>query len=83
MMSELKSTAMAKMPDPELNVGESTTYTDPDAERSYVRKIDFIVLPTLCLVSSRTRWTRIYKIYLLTSRLVRSHRCTFLTAWIG
>lgn len=55
MMSELKFTAMAKMPDAELNVGESTTYTDPDAERSYVRKIDFIVLPTLCLVSSRTR----------------------------
>lgn len=54
MMSELKSTAMAKIPDAEVNVGESTTmYTDPVAERSYVRKIDFIVLPTLCLVSSQ------------------------------
>lgn len=54
MMSEFKSTAMAKMPDAELNVGENTTYTDPEAERSYVRKIDFIVLPTLCLVRSQT-----------------------------
>lgn len=50
MMSELKSTATAKVADPEVNVGETTTYTDRDAERSYVRKIDFIVLPTLCLV---------------------------------
>ncbi|KAJ5927570.1 Major facilitator superfamily domain general substrate transporter [Penicillium verrucosum] len=48
-MSELKSTTVAKMPDAESNVGESTTYTDYKAERSYVRKIDFIVLPTLCL----------------------------------
>lgn len=51
MMSELKSTAMAKVPDHEINIGESTAYTDPEGERSYVRKIDFIVLPTLCLVS--------------------------------
>lgn len=54
MMSELKPTAIAKGPDAELNIGESTTYTDPEAERSYVRKIDFLVLPTLCLVSFQT-----------------------------
>ncbi|KAJ6185147.1 hypothetical protein N7519_006448 [Penicillium mononematosum] len=40
---------MGKPPDPEVNIGESTTYTDSSAEKSYVRKIDFIVLPTLCL----------------------------------
>lgn len=61
-MSELKPTTVAKMPDAESNVGESTTYTDPKAERSYVRKIDFIVLPTLCLVSSQTSWTWVYEI---------------------
>lgn len=53
-MSELKSATMAKILDAEVNVGQSTTYIDPEAERSYVRKIDFIVLPTLCLVSSQT-----------------------------
>ncbi|EKV11629.1 Allantoate permease, putative [Penicillium digitatum] len=40
---------MAKVPNPEVNIVESTVYTDPEAERSYLRKIDFIVLPTLCL----------------------------------
>ncbi|KGO77104.1 Major facilitator superfamily domain, general substrate transporter [Penicillium italicum] len=49
-MSELKQSEMAKVPDPEVNIAESTTYTDPEAERSYVRKIDFIVLPILCLM---------------------------------
>ncbi|KAJ5807616.1 Major facilitator superfamily domain general substrate transporter [Penicillium robsamsonii] len=50
MMSEEKSTEVAKVADAEVNVGESTMYTDPEAERSYVMKIDFIVLPTLCLM---------------------------------
>jgi hypothetical protein len=36
---------------PEVNNGESTPYTDREAERSYVKKIDYIVLPVLCLVS--------------------------------
>ena len=50
-ISELKSSEMAKVPNPEVNIVESTVYTDPEAERSYLRKIDFIVLPTLCLVN--------------------------------
>lgn len=48
-MAESKVTR-AEMPDPEVNMGEST-YLDPEAEKSYVKKIDFIVLPLLCLVS--------------------------------
>ncbi|CAG7925838.1 unnamed protein product [Penicillium olsonii] len=46
-MAESKVTR-AEMPDPEVNMGEST-YLDPEAEKSYVKKIDFIVLPLLCL----------------------------------
>jgi hypothetical protein len=49
-MSESKSFDV-KVPDPEFNNGESTPYTDNEAERSYVKKIDYIVLPVLCLVS--------------------------------
>lgn len=50
-MSESKSYSGVKIPDPEVNNGESTPYTDREAERSYVKKIDYIVLPVLCLVS--------------------------------
>lgn len=81
-MSELKPSEMAKVPDPEVNIAESTTYTDPEAERSYVRKIDFIVLPTLCLVNLST-YRLGYWGSLLTLRLVSSLRCTSLTVWIG
>ncbi|KAJ5177369.1 uncharacterized protein N7500_000068 [Penicillium coprophilum] len=49
-MSEMKQNDGGKVVDPEVNIGESTIYTDTAAERSYVRKIDFIVLPTLCLM---------------------------------
>ena len=48
-MSESKVPGV-EVPDAEVNVGE-TAYLDSEAERSYVRKVDFIVLPVLCLVS--------------------------------
>ncbi|PYI09266.1 MFS general substrate transporter [Aspergillus sclerotiicarbonarius CBS 121057] len=35
--------------EPAMKAGESTIYIDRDAERSYVRKVDFCVLPLLCL----------------------------------
>ncbi|KAJ5782080.1 hypothetical protein N7457_003854 [Penicillium paradoxum] len=47
-MTESKS--IEKVSDPEVHLGETTTYTDPEAEKSFVKKIDFIVLPTLCLM---------------------------------
>lgn len=53
IMSESKS--IEKLRAPDVNVGDSTTYTDSEAEKSFVRKIDFIVLPTLCLVRAQCR----------------------------
>ncbi|KAJ5338931.1 hypothetical protein N7452_005659 [Penicillium brevicompactum] len=47
-MSESKVPGV-EVPDAEVNVGE-TAYLDSEAERSYVRKVDFIVLPVLCLM---------------------------------
>ncbi|KAJ5981749.1 hypothetical protein N7499_009197 [Penicillium canescens] len=49
-MSETKSYAGVKFPDPEVNNGECTPYADSEAERAYVKKIDYIVLPVLCLM---------------------------------
>jgi hypothetical protein len=51
-MTESKIHPSVKVPNPEVNMGESTVYTDSEAERSYVKKIDFVVLPVLCLVGS-------------------------------
>jgi hypothetical protein len=51
-MSKSKIGASVKVPDLEVNTGGRSLYTDCEAERSYVKKIDFIVLPVLCLVSS-------------------------------
>jgi hypothetical protein len=50
-MSEKKSYDGVIIHDPEVNNGECTPYTDSEAERAYVKKIDYIVLPVLCLVS--------------------------------
>ncbi|OJJ68433.1 hypothetical protein ASPBRDRAFT_133237 [Aspergillus brasiliensis CBS 101740] len=36
--------------EPAMKSGESSIYIDRDAERSYVRKVDFYVLPLLCLM---------------------------------
>lgn len=44
-----------EVPDFEVNMGESA-YRDAGAEKSYVRKIDFIVLPLLCLVGQTPRF---------------------------
>ncbi|KAJ5951683.1 uncharacterized protein N7479_010096 [Penicillium vulpinum] len=63
MMSELKSIEMAKVPYPEVDTGQTISYTDTEGERSYVRKIDFIVLPTLCLVGHLACETQLMEIF--------------------
>ncbi|CAI7623063.1 unnamed protein product [Penicillium bialowiezense] len=47
-MSESKVPGVG-MPDQEVNIGENA-YIDPEAEKSFVKKVDFIVLPLLCLM---------------------------------
>ncbi|GES65217.1 MFS general substrate transporter [Aspergillus terreus] len=43
-------TGQCVSPDPEAKLGQSNVFVDEDAERSYVRKVDFFVLPLLCLM---------------------------------
>ncbi|EED15609.1 allantoate permease, putative [Talaromyces stipitatus ATCC 10500] len=41
---------MEKPPHVEENIGQGSIYSDPEAERTYRRKVDFLVLPMLCLM---------------------------------
>jgi hypothetical protein len=49
-MSEQIKTPMSSKTDAEANTGHSIVYADSDAEKQYRKKVDFYVLPLLCLV---------------------------------
>ncbi|KAL4930432.1 MFS transporter/fungal specific transcription factor domain-containing protein [Aspergillus undulatus] len=44
-----KTQPSAETPETEAKAGESSVYVDAEAEMSFVRKVDFFVLPLLCL----------------------------------
>lgn len=50
MSAEVKSTLANKLADDELGAGQASVHTDHEADQSYRRKVDFWVLPLLCLV---------------------------------
>jgi hypothetical protein len=43
-------TAVLSNSDAEATTGDNMVYSDPEAEKQYRRKVDFYVLPLLCLV---------------------------------
>lgn len=49
-MSEQMKTAVSSSSDAEANTGDNVVYSDPEAEKQYRKKVDFYVLPLLCLV---------------------------------
>lgn len=51
-MSEQAKTAISSKSDTEANTGDNVVYADPEAEKQYRRKVDFYVLPLLCLVNT-------------------------------
>lgn len=50
MAMELKTTVTNKIPTEEAGVGQTSVYTDHEADKSYRKKVDFWVLPLLCMV---------------------------------
>lgn len=50
MSTEVKSTLASELADDEAGVGQSFVYTESEVDRSYRKKVDFWVLPLLCLV---------------------------------
>ncbi|KAJ5408356.1 hypothetical protein N7509_002239 [Penicillium cosmopolitanum] len=50
MSTETKQTLESKLTDDEAGVGQTSVYTDVEADRTYRKKVDFWVLPLLCLM---------------------------------
>lgn len=74
MSTEMKQTLASKLTDDEAGVGQTSVYTDVEADRTYRKKVDFWVLPLLCLVMQLHNFCYM--------RLTH-FRCTFLIAWTG
>lgn len=50
MSTEMKQTLASKPADGEAGVGQTSGYADLEADKTYRKKVDFWVLPLLCLV---------------------------------